>query len=82
MADDPKTPLPDVTITAKRVDPKKYRLAKEKVKLYPNGQTDKDKVDSLDKVGFGKVIGKPMQQAGQMDTYSPDQSDTIKKLLK
>lgn len=84
MTDDPLKPkmLPEVTITAKRVDPKKYRTAKEKVKLYPDEEVDKRSVDSLMKAGRGSVIGQPLKRPGMMDMYSPEQGDVIKKLMK
>lgn len=75
--------LPEITVTAERINPKKYREVKEKVKLYPKGDLiDKYKVDSLRKVGYGDAIGKPIQVKGQADMYGADQSDRIKKLLR
>ena len=65
-----------------RINPKKYREVKEKVRLYPKGEVDKSKIDSLHKEGRGNIIGKPIQVKGQADMYGADQSDRIKKLLR
>lgn len=74
--------LPEVTITGKRTPPGKYRMAKEKVKLYPQGEVDKSSVDSLKRIGYGKAVGEPMRMKGQMDMYGEASSDNIKRLMK
>lgn len=74
--------LPEVTVTAQRISPKKYREVKEKVKVYPSSEVDKYKVDSLLKAGRGGVIGDPIRVKGQADMYSADQGDMIKKMLR
>lgn len=72
--------LPEVVVTAKKTDPKKYKTAK--VKLYPTGTVEKSTVDSLLKAGRGKLIGEPVKMEGQIAVYGPDASDKIKRLIK
>lgn len=72
--------LPEVVVTAKRTDPKKYKTTK--VKLYPTGTIEKSTIDSLHKAGRGKLIGEPMKMEGQIAVYGPDASDKIKRLIK
>lgn len=79
--------LPTVTIRAGKpttppTSAKKYRTAKEKVKLYPKGEIDKSTVDSLVKAGRGALIGQPLRRPGQMDQYGAVNSDIIKQLTK
>jgi|GEM_PF-3982093 len=68
--------LPEVTITASRVDPKKYKTAK--ARLYPKGTIEQSSIDSLKKAGHAKTIGEPMKG----NLYGPDQSDRIKQLMR
>lgn len=79
---DPTKPimLPEVVVTAKKTDPKKYKTTK--VKLYPSSTIEKSTIDSLHKAGRGKLIGEPIKMEGQIAVYGPDASDKIKRLIK
>lgn len=70
--------LPEVTITAKRIDPKRYKIAK--VRLYPKGEANQSTIDSLMKAGRGDLIGEPTREKGKMDMYGEVASDVIKQL--
>ena len=84
MAEDPikRVTLPEVTISAKKIDPKRYKATVEKVKLYPKGEVAKTTIDSLTKAGRGSLMGEPMQKDGQMAMYGSQASDNIKQLMK
>lgn len=58
-------------------DPKRYKTAK--ARLYPKGEVELTKIDSLRRAGYDKAIGQPMKGT---DQYGPEASDKIKKLLK
>ncbi len=69
--------LPEVVVTATPLPARKYKTAK--ARLYPKGEVEQTSVDSLKKVGYGKVIGEPMKGTNQ---YGPDASDRIKQLMR
>lgn len=71
--------LPEVVVTATRI----RKQVDPKVKLMPKGEASKKSVDSLKRVGYGRAIGGSYKErTGNMETYGPDASDKIKKLLK
>lgn len=68
--------LPEVVVTATKIDPKRHKKAMHR--LYPKGEVSMEKVDSLRKAGFDKVIGKPIEGTNM---YGPAASDAIKRLM-
>jgi len=70
--------LPEVRVTAPRI----RKVVEESVGLYPKGMASKRSVDSLKRVGFGKVIGEPIIRRGERAMYGAADSDIIKKALK
>ena len=71
--------LPEVTVTATRIK----KPADQKVRLMPKGEASTKSVDSLKNIGYGRAIGGSYKErTGNMETYGPDASDRIKKLLK
>ena len=70
--------LPEGVVTATRIK----KQVDPKVRLMPKGEASKKSVDSLKRIGYGKVIGGSYKErTGNMETYGPDASDRIKKLL-
>ncbi len=69
---------PEVKSTPVRKD---LNQAKTKVRLTPKGIVSAKSVDSLKKIGYGKVIGNAITRAGQTPQYGSSSSDVIKKLL-
>ena len=61
------------------IKPQRYKAA---VRLYPKGEVEKSKIDSLVKAGRGNLIGQPMKKPGQVAQYGEAASDIIKKLVK
>jgi hypothetical protein len=71
--------LPEVTVTATRIK----KPVDKKVRLMPKGEVSKKSVDSLKNIGYGRAIGNSYRErTGNMETYSPESSDIIKKALK
>jgi len=61
------------------IKPQRYKKAM--VRLYPKGEVEKSKVDSISNLpGVKKAIGAPIQKPGQVDQYGTAASDVIKKL--
>lgn len=74
-------PEPKPTV---KTTPVKKEVGKEntKVRLSPKGEASKKSVDSLKNIGYGRAIGNSYKEkTGNMETYGPDASDKIKKLL-
>lgn len=80
----PETPIRSVALKEVKItaNPIKRQSPDRPVALYPKGTVPKSKVDSLRKVGYGSVIGKPFKGTGGMDTYGANDSDVIKRALK
>ncbi len=75
--------------SVKKIDPakpikpmKKVMLPEVVVAASRIRKASKRSVDSLKRVGFGKVIGEPIKIKGQVSQYGPASSDIIKKALK
>lgn len=63
------------------IKPERYKAAT--VRLYPKGEVDKSKVDSISRLpGVKKLLGSPYQKAGEVAQYGAAASDVIKKLTK
>lgn len=63
------------------IKPKRYKAAM--VRLYPQGEVEKSKVDSISRLpGVKKLIGAPYQKAGETAQYGTAASDVIKQLTK
>lgn len=70
--------LPEVRVTAPRI----RKVTEETVKLYPKGEVAKRSVDSLKRMGMGKIIGEPIMKKGEKAMYGTAASDVIKQRLK
>lgn len=75
----------DEVIITKKLDPKKYKTVTPKTRLYPSGEVENSKIDSIKRVNpaLAKAIGDPFRYApGYQAQYGTDQSDLIKAALK
>lgn len=72
--------LEEVTVTAR---PIKKKMAPSTTRLYPKGEVENSKVDSIKKANpkLGRLIGSPNKGLGKAQ-YGASESDLIKKALK
>lgn len=63
------------------IKPQRYKAAT--VRLYPQGEVEKSKVDSISRLpGVKKLLGAPTQRPGETAQYGTAASDVIKQLTK